>query len=320
MAQEISRWETILARVGSKDRATIYQPNGDYQVSLGNEARNQQGDVLGVSVESVTFPNFAENVPVTHGTLFMSVFGHIAYPGPEPTSFEVTIPPGQYNVQKLVYQLNLEMVRLELYGGDAGANGILWSLRPDDGMSPSTANITMTLTAGGFPIDAGGDSTQPAYVSFPPNSRRLTQLIGVPRVDDGAATFRLTYNEEQAVQTVAFHWRTNLNQPGVVYLNSRRLTAGRESLQGSPGFEVPPSRVPLLASIPLDVPFGLMQHYNPSAGDRRPTTSWFTASQRMDLSTLDFQLTDNHGDVIDLGTGELNVTLRLWIRRKGGGG
>lgn len=295
MATWTPAYETRLMRVSSKDRAQITMSNTNFQTSTGNVGRMFAGRTVGVSIESIVFPNFVENVPPNHGG--MDTLASDYYLTPGLVAHRITIATGQHTDTSLAAALNDAFTA-------AGLDGVQW-----DAVIPSPPTMyRLSLTLDVTHWGGSGDPADPVpYLAFPPSSTRLPQIIGIPREDENGAT--RFYGNSGAPQT--YYFRTNLNAPGVVFLHSERLTAGRQGLETAPGFDVPPSPWSGLATIPITVPFGVMQSLE-LKGDVQPTVAW-PVTTNMDFSLIDLSLRDNHGDIVDIGTGELNVTFRLWI-------
>lgn len=280
---------TRLMRVSSKDRLGPESPTTDFATSFGNRG-SMTLKISGISVEHVSFPNFIQNVPPSYTAMTVIVTGH---PNLGDATVDVVFPSGQYNVNDFVDALNAAFDAAGLSAG--GVAGIIFTVvnMQSEGI---TENIEMS-----FPGYGPGGT-----VMFSGEHRRLQRIIGIPPTDvNGNALFQVDDGN------VLF--RSNLGGESVVYLHSKKFTAGHEGIAGTANQALGSFPFTALTSIPVDVPFGFFVHQNNGADTTRPIIVWNNPAD-IDLSSdVDFSLRDHHGGVVDLGTGELQITLRLWV-------
>lgn len=244
--------------------------------------------IMGMSVEHVSFPNFIQNVPHSHAHMSVTVTGH---PNLGNATVMVEMKSGQYSVGNFVDALNAAYDAVGLSAG--GVAGIIFTV-VDLQAEGVTENIQMS-----FPGWGPGGTTR-----FNGTTRRLPRIIGYKPTDvDGNALYQINAGN------VLF--RSNLGGESCVYLHSTKFTAGHEGLSAT---AVQSDGLPFYAisSIPVDVPFGFFVQFNNGADTTRPVISWPVPSG-VNFSTMDLSLRDHHGDVVDIGAGELEVTIRLWM-------
>jgi hypothetical protein len=303
-------YSTRLLRLSSNNKTKPTDSNSDFTVSFSNFG-SQLGDKLqGISIEGISFPNYALNIPADHASLTFVLYGNTAYPplfNNPINNITITIPTGFYTDAQLAAALNTAFLP---YAGNpiVPSNTFSWTVIPNATLDVNYQNLALQL-----PISGLGDNwNNGGAIAFQPSGTSLGQPIGIiPNMDDGTFTLQLhgaPVNPQDAL------FRTNLQGPSQLFLHSTKLTQGKLGLsaQSSIGsFQGLVNTFTALGSIPMEgVLFGQQVCYQP-IGDLRPWVAWHRASH-MDLSFLDVSLRDHHGNVVDLGAGELNVVLRLW--------
>jgi hypothetical protein len=305
-------YSTRLLRLSSNNKTDPNDSNTNFSVSLGNWGSMLGDKLQGISIEGVSFPNYALNVPDDHNTLSFSLTGNSAFPNPD-IIITISIPTGFYTDAQLAAALNeafWPFAGTPLMDYAHSTNRFTWAVVPSSALDVNYHNLTLTL-----PVTDMGDNWQTGIprssISFLPSAAALNQPIGIiSNSVDGSYTLIL----HTSPATVDAEFRTNLQGPCQLFLHSTKLTQGKLGLSaqnaiGSIGGLV--NTFTAIGSIPMQgVPFATQVVYQP-IGDFRPWFAWHRASH-LDLSYLDISLRDHHGGVVDIGAGELNVVLRLW--------
>lgn len=95
----------------------------------------------------------------------------------------------------------------------------------------------------------------------------------------------------------------NLNGLQVAYLHSSVLVDSQHAFDGEGLL------VSFMTHIPITVPFGLQQTYDPKQTER-PSIAY---EEEVTLRQVNFTLRDHDGDVVDVGQSDMWVVLRLWF-------
>lgn len=228
--------------------------------------------VMGLS----TFPQDRERIDNYAGT--DSSGRRIIYIGDySPTSYTTTVPAGQYSITDLAAVL---LADFKLYPLAAPAAANIVSI---DEISDIDQRLKIT-TAAGYELIVWG-------IDF---GSTLAPIIGTS----------ITVDSKTASTDTTLSHVANLYGPSVTYLHSQ-LLAGRTTLDGDTG-----GIVSIVKQIPITAGYREMQCYN-NDDSGVPDIS-FPTSRRKHFSEVDVTLRDQHGRVLDIGAGELEVMWKLY--------
>lgn len=275
---DIIGFETRYLRLQSSDKANVNDSNTNFTVNFGNEATtNFSNRVYGISVDTITFPNFIPNVPLLTTIRFDQV-------GSPPPSFIIPIDGGVVTLENFIVQIQNAM--------PSGIFGTVFTQYVPTPGDSNLFNLTMTLTGPDITVyNDFGENELPFYMGivFPNGVVNRTFTAG-------------TYN-----------FRTNLYGLSEVFLHSDRLTAGRIGLDAVGPNDTHGVTMRVVAAIPITTCPGQLQIYEDHASTNRPSIV-YGGAQDIDISVVDIALRDQYRRPIDLGTGELLVVLRVWLR------
>ncbi len=291
MDDTVSSYETRLIRIQSQDKNNVDDPNTHFSVTYGNEAIQYADRVVGLSVDSVTSPNFIPNVP-----LGMSM--------PIVVTGSSNLPDGTYNLSILGGILTLEEFALQLnnsFYALFGAQVIQFVTPFEEDPSPETLFANLQIRVYG---DDGGVFT----VAIQANPDNLSWYFGIA----GRPTVWTSGPEPGVYEK--YYTRTNLNGLPQSYVHSQVLTAGRLGIDSRGPSHDHSSAFSCIAAVPMTVPYGFYQQWdNSSSSAVRPAIT-YGGPISLDMTTIDISLRDGDNDVIDLGLGEMTVILRLWLK------
>lgn len=290
---DIISWETRFLRIQSADKQNLSSSNTDFTVAFGNDASTQfQNRVYGISVQSVSFPNFIPNVPL-NSQLTFTTFGGPA--GVADGLHTIQIPGGNVDIARLVAQLNQMFNTPNLFD-------ITWAIRVPMAQGNNLFSLQFSF---------GPTWTNPAG-TLTINASPLTFYIGA--VIDPLTNLSQTWSPAAPAPQALF--RTNLYGLPIVFVHSTSLTAGRLGLVGMPSLpsmQQPGASLTAIAAVNISVPYGFLQQYEDNPSVQRPSTV-YGGAYNLDISNVDISLRDQHGILVDLGLGEMIVVLRLWLR------
>jgi len=252
---------------------------GEIKIDLQNAVTNIKDHAIGLSIESVSFDNIVWNVQAK-STLFK--FDLAGVPGVADGPYEIQIEPHQYDGISFAAELQ---TKFNLHPAFAGFGFDIFTAHIADKENPHIANRLelQWLTDGGM------------TVQWVPGS--LTFHMGLPR----GYEFTL-------VQGVSEYLYPNLAGEPMYYIHSTALTAGRHSVAGH---AIPDS---VICSVPMTAPFGGIQ--TTQYDHNRPMILWDSQSPQ-NLESIDISLRDADRDPVNLlGSGELYITIRLWMRSR----
>lgn len=279
-------YETRLLRIQSRDRQDPLTSTTNFSVSFGNESQEFANRVMGIGVESVIFPNFLSTFQGNESKLAFTVTNSASHDGDYVIDIGSTVVGGLLttNLAQFVAALQLAW-RNTVYAGAAEVT--------ITATGPSSAGYTIRLE---FTGDAG--TTTVPYVRD-----SLLYIIGVPD--------NINHTIEWDVAG-PHDYRTNLNGMNQIYLHSERLTAGRLGLDARNPQQSHSITWSCLVPIPITTPYGFLQSLdNTQQSMFRPTITYGPHTS-LDLSNIDISLRDSEQNVIDIGTGEVTVILRVW--------
>lgn len=268
MGSAANLMETRLITINSTQRTSVSQSTTNFSVDLLNAVPEIRDRVVGVSVETVGFVNYLNNVTAATSRLLVEYND-----GVSTTTYIVTIPPGSYNYGELAYVIALEV------------------------------NATLSLTNEFTAIDLPENVGQPAVVELSYVGPGYINLI----YDRQSAAFPLGLTETIQLNTAGgpISHRPNLYGPLSVKLYTQALCGSRASVDGNG------NPAPVIMTIPITSSYGEVQSMH-MVGENRPTILYGHGSSR-DLSNIDVSLRHLDGGVIDIGTGEMFVSFRVWL-------
>ena len=190
------------------------------------------------------------------------------------TEHVVTLTVGHYDYTEFALEVQTAVtVALSLAGGEFTTTAV-----PESGGDP--AMISLAYTIGGY-INITYDRLSATYPLGIGESIQLTSA-------GGAQSFR-----------------PNLQGPMAVKLVTRALCSSRASVDG----DGTPAAV--IMTIPIQTAFGQIENMH-MGGEERPLVTYGHGSSR-DLTNIDVSLRHLDGSIVDLGTGEMYVTFRVWL-------
>jgi hypothetical protein len=285
-------FETRILSINSNQKFSGGMSNTDFEVSMGNAGANLSNRILGISVEQVNFPLLYYNVPASKSQIFAVVTGNPSIGGGAATTMFFNIPPGQYDINPFITELNAAFTSLP---------GLAWSFTNRPPGNGIVRNIQIALTGVNWPAGSS--------INFPPDAGHLKFIIGLTPTDVGGNTTIFGGVPQQFL--------TNLNGEGTAFLHSKKLSAGRLGMQAQGPLDPNEfvGNIPVVCSIPTGgIPWGFQVNYTPQ-GEFRPTMAW-PKHATIDFSQIDLSLRDHTGAVLDIGAGELQVSLRIWFSNK----
>ncbi len=188
-----------------------------------------------------------------------------------PPFYDVTIPVGQYDISTFISTLQ-DLLRTVL--------------------SDSTLTITQDSLTGKISFT---NITVPIRFDIDPTVSPLAKLIG------------LGSGEGLTFPTAPDTSFTCLDLPSLgglknFYLSSRILS------QGFNGIFKSGDQIPVVMNIPIDVPYGAVQHYD--ASDIRLNMKKF--SRKNNIQWIDIKIIDEDLNVVDLNGGDIEIVLKIY--------
>lgn len=270
--------ETRLITINSTHRSSVGDSTTDFSVDLIDASPELRDRVIGVSVETVGFLNVINNVRYPYNDLRFTL-----YPFPAaPISYTATVEPGQYTYIEYAAALQQAM-RDAINDTTYGPPLVVYSIPP---------------TAG-----------QPAKVAIRYDSPAPETFIYIP-YDRYSAPFiiGMTQDIELSDTTGELAFRPNLAGPLALLLHTRSMAGSRSSVNGDGS----PSET--LLTVPVRVPYGQPDNIHLS-GDNRPLTI-YSAGAHKNLANIDVSLRHLDNTPVDLGSGEMYVTFRVWLSHR----
>lgn len=270
--------ETRLITINSSHKSSMAQVTTDFSVDLINAIPELRDRVMGASVETVGFANFINNVRHPYNHLYF-IFGS-TLGGAVPLT--ATIPVGNYDWVEYAAALQTAM--------QAAIDDV-------------TYGPAMTVTA--IPAAAAA----PAKIVLHYDSPDFGSYVLI-NYDRGSAPYIIGMDQDiqldDAIGELAF--RPNLGGPMALLLHTRAMAGSRSSVNG----DGTPSEA--LLTIPVRVPYGQVDNIH-LAGDNRPLALYSSGAHR-NLANIDVTLKHLDGAVVDIGTGEMYVTFRVWLAQR----
>jgi len=267
-------FETRLVTLSSsqrKDDAASSSTN--FYVSMANSSGAIRDRVIGVSIESVGFVNFIENVRPKNTSITVVYFN-----GFVTTETNFAIPSGIYDDIGLSVVLQ-ESIYTYVFGGIGPVLFTVEAVHPQNG-NPAYINMRMLQPA-------------PAYIQLVYSKVGLPYIIGMKETE----TFITSISPSR-------DFRPNLYGALAVTLNSRALTSSHHSVdhEGNP--------TGVMITIPVDQAYGniVSMHVD---GASRPTVS-IGDDRNLSGFDISLRHYDD-GELVDLSGGEMYVTLRYWL-------
>jgi len=197
------------------------------------------------------------------------------YDGVSETTFTLVIPPGNYDYVDLAAVLELEF-GLQVFG------------------FPGALTVTAVAEALGQPALLEFEFTEvaPNYLTIHYDRVGLAYPIGM------SESITLT----ALGGPVSF--RPNLQGPIALLLKSRALMGSKSSYSGIGATET------AFLTVPITVSYGSVQSLH-IQGENRPNVLY---SHERSLTEIDIALTHLDGSNVNLGTGEMSVSVRLWLK------
>lgn len=190
------------------------------------------------------------------------------------TDYVITLTVGHYDFTEFALEVQTAVTAaLGLVGGEFTATAV-----PESAGDP--AMISLAYTAAGS-ISITYDRLSAAYP------------LGI------GETIQLTSGGG------AQAYRPNLQGPMAVKLLTRSLCSSRASVDGDG------SPAAVIMTIPIRTAFGQIENMH-MGGEDRPLVTYGHGSSR-DLTNIDVSLRHLDGSLVDLGTGEMYVTFRVWL-------
>jgi hypothetical protein len=288
----LENYDTRLIRIQSRDKQSERDSNTNFTVNFGNEAQAFAQKVIGISVESVTFPNF---IPTLSGNemranILDNMNNKKATTDLYALAEDAAHVPKYYTVADFAAALQKAM-NLHVWGSETPS----FVLVTAEDTAPNTVGTTISLEFLGL-----GSSCSVQW-----SRDSLLWAIGVPPPDNDQGLVTWSYGQ-------TYTYRTNLNGPASLYLHSELLSAGRMGLDAKnpqPGHQ---STFSCICPIPITMPYGFYQGLQNTQQSMLRPTIVYGPRTNLDISTIDISLRDEDQHVVDLGLGEVCVILRVW--------
>ena len=277
--------ETRLMVVSTRHNRGRYQGSqADIAIDLENISHTIKQETQAVTVESISFSQYMFNVSAHNNTVTIIPNGSILPELPDgvPQTFEIT--PNWYNGVSFAKAFQ-DAFNNVLLGGLYGTVLSVELVEPE----PNLPLLHLYVLSAAF-----GPAAPGVGFDVPYDRDSLAFQMGSDR--DRIIEIRVEEN---------FYLYPNLAGEPMLYLHSEALTNGKNSVSGRGTADS------VLASIPISVPFGAVQTCK--IDNSRPMLV-FDKQTNMTIESLDFSLRDGDGRTAILeGSGEIYVTLRLWI-------
>jgi len=291
-----------MINISSKE-ANVFESTTNFSVNVGDVDREMMDNVIGVSVQSISFPNLIDNVRAGYNTRLLLQAG--VQVGDEMTAISntavITIPAGHYTIQQLMLALNEGLsFRAPLWIGEftyreavapfPGSSGRV-VLRMD-----TVPNINWMVTT----------VVKPAADDILFRSSLLPSTLGMAIDWSLQSTRQNTINPGfplVAGDELVFENPPLLNANSTVFLHSRQLVQSQRTIDGD-GFLISSLEPVLLTSCYGEVQ---TQYCNQI---QRPTISYLRAHSIEEIKVV---LRHDNGQVVDLHGGDLLVTFRIWL-------
>lgn len=270
--------ETRLITINSSHKSSVAQLTTDFSVDLINAIPELRDRVMGASVETVGFMNLINNVRHPYNHLYFTLY--TATSGN--ISLKATVPEGNYNWVEYAGVLETAM-----------------QLAIDDVLFGPALSVTAVPASLGAPakIALFYDTPDPgAHIIIPYDRATAPYIIGM--------------DQDILLNDVAGYlsFRPNLGGPMALLLHTRAMAGSRSSVNGDGS----PSEA--LLTIPVRVPYGQADNIH-LGGDNRPLALYSSGAHR-NLANIDVTLKHLDGAVVDIGTGEMYVTFRVWLAQR----
>jgi len=270
--------ETRLVTINSTHRSSVADTTTDFSVDLIDAVPELRDRVLGVSVETVGYLNVINNVrhPFVH--LYFSLTNTTN----GTTQYKATVPEGQYTYIDYAAALQTavrDAINDPIYGPP-------FSVLPLEESNGQPARLVLMYLL----AEPG------AYMTIPYDRQTAPFIIGMNediRLDNDIGPL---------------DFRPNLSGPMALLLHTRSLAGSRSSVNG----DGTPSEA--LLTVPVRVPYGRADNIH-MAGDNRPLVVYSAGAHR-NLANIDVALKHLDGSPVDLGTGEMYVTFRVWLSHR----
>jgi hypothetical protein len=151
-------------------------------------------------------------------------------------------------------------------------------------------------------VDAGPATISHSYTPIIPGSTLTFEYVRQ------SAAHPLGYSQTFTIGVgldIPF-FRPNLYGPMAVVLHTRALAGSRSSVDGLGAASA------TIMTIPIQVPYGRVVSMH-MGGEERPSILYSEGADR-NLTNIDVSLRHLDGSNVDIGTGEMYVTFRVWIR------
>ena len=251
----------------------------DMRCSIANAGVGFRDKIVGFSVESASFTNFMRNVPPKLTKMKIQLWNSTVYD--QGATLEVQVPPGHYDIDSFVAAMQAA------FNEAASPNAPFMAIaRVQEPGQPTTIGYILNENFGNDPT---------GHVTIEHQGPSLTRVIGINRQET------LTINP-----LVLTTRKPLLGGVENVFVHSDAITGAKKSLGGH---ETPNS---VIATIPVTVPYGFTQTIQFEANSTRPTVV-YDVSTPSSISTVDYSFRDADLSVIDLQSGEISLTVRLWI-------
>lgn len=284
-------YETRVIRVQSKDRENPLDSTTNFTVSFANQASLYQDSVFGISVQSISFPNFTQNVPPDVSGFVGDTGGlRLTITGPQyPGDHWIVMPGGNLSLAEFIAQLNIAF----------GGIDISWATFTPVPGNNNPYNLTLTF---------GPTWLVPGTVEVRYSRDDLNYPLGIAYPRDGVTIW-------DGFAGNPYSFRTNLMGPPQVYLHSSRLTQGRFGMDGNGPLHIHSTALTSIATIPITSVVGFYQQYQDTSSIQRPHIVYGGPSG-IDLTNIDLSLRDDNQNLIDLGSGEITVILLAWLKNR----
>ena len=187
-----------------------------------------------------------------------------------PPFADITLPEGQYNISSVIESLQTLI-------GDAISDTVT--------ITQDTKTGKLSIRMDSIPIKIGTD----------PVLSPLAKIIGLGDNPEG------TFPEQVAIELTC-PFIPNLSGLKNYYLSSRVLS------QGFNGVFKNGIQIPLVMNIPIDVPYGVVQHYDPQ--DIKLNVKKFNRKQNIQF--MDIKILDEDLNIVDLHGGDIEIVLQIF--------
>jgi len=289
-----------MINITSKE-ANVFASTTNFAVNVGDVDREMMDNVVGVSVQSISFPNLIDNVRANYNTRVVLQAG--VQVGNELTAISNTtaldIPSGYYTIKELMIALNEALTNAPLWSGE---------FRYQQATAPFPASHSRVILR----MDAVPDVNWMITVVINPGENQVFQSALLPTTLGMRLNWSLANvaqntldpaNPLGAGDELVFVDPPLLNANSTVFLHSRQLIQAQRTIDGD-GFLISSLEPVLLTSCYGEVQ---TQYCNQV---ERPTISY---RSRTSIEEIKITLRHDNGQVVDLHGGDLLVTFRIWL-------